>query len=218
MKIVSFHFAGGNQYSFNKIFQYFKDYTSFELKRHTGVLEEEVEDFVSILKDLLTEDTCYVMYGHSMGALLSYLICQKLQKEQLPLPKKLIVSGKKAPNIPRDKKIAHLSDEDFLNEIIDLGGTSQELKNYPELVDYYLPILRHDFTLVENYQYEKNVLLNIPIDVFYGSKEATEEEMSGWNNETTQKVNITSLPGNHFFIFDHVEYFRAYFKNLIHQK
>ncbi|ASW74376.1 hypothetical protein IQ37_04745 [Chryseobacterium piperi] len=218
MKIISFHFAGGNQYSFNKIFQHYKNYTSFELKRHTYGLEKEVEDFVCLLKELLTEGTTYAIYGHSMGALLGYLVCQKLQEEKLPLPQKLIVSGKKALNIPREKKIAHLSDEDFWNEIIDLGGTPSEVKNYPELLNYYLPILRHDFKLVENYQYEKNVPLNIPIDVFYGSQEATEEEMAGWHDESTQKVTITLLPGNHFFIFDHVEYFKNYFENLIYKK
>ena len=56
--------------------------------------------------------------------------------------------------------------------------------------------------------------LNISIDVFYGSEEATEEEMLSWQEETTEKVTITQLKGNHFFIFDHIDYFKNYFKNL----
>ncbi|ROI04075.1 MULTISPECIES: thioesterase domain-containing protein [unclassified Chryseobacterium] len=221
MKIISFHFAGGNQYSFNKIFKDNKNHLHLELQRDEGDLEinHKVNNFIQILKkNILDNNSSYIIYGHSMGALIGYLVCQKLQEENLPLPKKLIVSGKKVPSIPRDKKVGHLPDNELWKEVVSLGGIPDEMQNYPELIDYYLPILRHDFRLVEGYQYEKKPKLKIPIDVFYGSEEATEEEMIEWNDETTEKVTITQLPGNHFFIFNHVDYFRTYFDNIIHQR
>lgn len=214
-----FSFAGGNKFSLNKLFNNSNSENLFflELMRDGSLLNQVVEKFILQIKgnNYISE---FLIYGHSMGALIAYLVCQKLQEENLPLPKKLIVSGKKAPSIPREKKFAHLPDNEFWNEILTLGGIPDEMQNYPELIEYYLPILRHDFKLVESYQYEKKTKLNIPIDVFYGSEEATEEEMLGWQDETTEKVTITQLPGNHFFIFNHVEYFRTHFDNLVNQK
>lgn len=208
-KIFAFPFGGGNKYSFNSIY---RDLTTFEYNRSEQFL---IRSFINEILKIKKE---YYIFGHSMGALMGYLVCQKLQEENLPMPQQLIVSGKKSPAIPRDKKISHLPDEKFWNEVIELGGIPDKMQNYPELLEFYLPILRHDFKLVESYQYEKKPKLNIPIDVFYGSEEATEEEMIGWQDETTEKVTITQLPGNHFFIFDHVEYFRNYFDKLIDQK
>ncbi|RMZ58774.1 thioesterase [Chryseobacterium nematophagum] len=217
MIFFSIPFAGGNKYSFNKFI--IPKATILEINRNLKITEINTiaDNFISEELGQIG-DVPYVIYGHSLGALLAYLICQKLQEDDLPLPQKLIVSGKKAPNVPREKKISYLPDEEFWNEILTLGGIPDEMQNYPELIEYYLPILRYDFKLVENYQYEKKPKLNIPIDVFYGSEEATEEEMIGWQDETTEKVTITQLPGNHFFIFDHVEYFKTYFHNLVNQK
>ncbi|MFK7000961.1 thioesterase domain-containing protein [Flavobacterium oreochromis] len=213
MKLFTIHFAGGNKYSFNKIFNQTSCSLPIEINRNNSDLHTTIEEILNNLKlDNIKSD--YIIYGHSMGALLAYLLCHKLQEEGLPMPQQLIVSGKKAPSIPRENKISHLPDGEFWKEIVALGGIPEEMQNYPELIDYYLPILRHDFKLVESYEYEKKPKLNIPIDVFYGSEEATEEEMLGWKEETTGKVTITKLEGNHFFIFNHIEYFQNYFNSL----
>ena len=215
MSLIVFHFAGGNKYSTQRIFGDFKNGIFFEMDRNgQGNLNYKINNFIDKLKNLNVKTDEYIFYGHSMGALLAYLICQKLQEQNLPMPKKLVVSGKKAPSIPREKKISDLSDEEFWEEIVSLGGIPEEILNYPELIDYYLPILRHDFKLVESYQYEKKPKLNIPIDVFYGSEEATKEEMLGWKEETNEEVIITQMEGNHFFIFKHVDFFTDYFKNI----
>lgn len=219
MKFFFIPFAGGNKYSLNSLFSH-KEIKTLEITRKNSFskIEEVLNELLSeYLKEKRDDGACFI-YGHSMGALLAYLMCQKLQEKNLPMPQKLVISGKKAPHIPREEKIAYLPDEEFWNEILKLGGIPDEMQNYTELIEYYLPILRHDFKLVESYEYENKTKLNIPIDVFYGSEEATEEEMIGWQDETTEKVTITQLPGNHFFIFDHVEYFRTYFDNLVNQK
>lgn len=225
-KIIGFPFAGGNKYSFQKIINQIIDFVIFDYPARGLRIQEDliididllIEDLFQKLKTGIVINEDYILYGHSMGALLGYLLCHKIQEEGLPMPQKLIVSGKKAPSIPRENKISHLPDGKFWNEIITLGGIPDEMQNYPELIDYYLPILRHDFKLVESYKYEKKPKLNIPIDVFYGSKEATEEEMLGWKEETTGKVTITKLEGNHFFIFKHVEYFQNYFNSLTQER
>lgn len=223
--LVLLHFAGGSSYSYNFIKEQFsnnKHFSTLELPgrgkrfdhRKVNTYQEAVEDYLDQIKKSIFDSGPYIIYGHSMGALLGYLICQKLQEEKLPMPEKLVVSGKKSPNIPRENKIAHLPDEEFWNQIIALGGIPDEMKNSPELIEYYLPILRHDLKLTESYQYQKKPKLNIPIDVFYGSEEAHEDDLAGWRDETTHEVTITQLEGNHFFIFKHVDFFTNYFRNI----
>jgi surfactin synthase thioesterase subunit len=216
VKIFSFHFAGGNKYSFNRILNISQNSIGIEADREDNLALNELSlKNVEMLKIYLNPGERYVLYGHSMGALVGYLVCHKLKKLGIRGPEKLVVSGKKAPPIPRDKIISNLPDQEFWNEIVTFGGIPNEIENYPELIDYYLPIFRHDFRLVESYQYEKKDKLNIPIDVFYGSEEATEEDMLSWQDETTEEVRITQLEGNHFFIFDHIDYFKRYFNNII---
>lgn len=222
MKIIAIPFAGGSKYSFQKFKNKTNDFIMIEypgrgLRIHKNLIidiELLIEDLLQKVKNEITAFEDYIMYGHSMGALAGYLICQKIEELGLQKPKKLVVSGKKAPSIEREVKIAHLPDEEFWQEVIKLGGIPDELINHPELIDFYTPILKADFTAIENYQYVKKEKLTIPIDVFYGSEEATEDEMQGWKEETTQKVTITQMEGNHFFIFKHVDFFSNYFKNI----
>lgn len=215
MKIINLPFAGGNKYSFNQIFNNEYHHNTLEIKREHNQFDIEalLDDQVhKILKLRGSKD--YILYGHSMGALIGYLVCQKLQELNLPLPKKLVVSGKKHPSISTSKMISDLPDSEFWDEILALGGVPDEVKNSPKFVEYILPLLRHDLRLVEGYQYVKRNKLTIPIDVFYGSEEAEEEEMLGWREETTKNVAITQMKGNHFFIFEHKDFFLKYFKNL----
>lgn len=217
MNVFSFHHAGGSKYSYNNII-FGNNYKGKEISRNNKGTIEDVCD--EIVEKMINEDSFenpYCIYGHSMGALIGYLVSHIIHEKKLPIPQKLIISGRKSPSILQQKKLSLLPEEEFWEAIDKFGGTAKELNNYPELKEYFIPILKHDFRLVENYRYSRRSKLNIPIDVFYGSEEAIQEDMLGWQDETTEKVIITQLPGNHFFIFDHVEYFRSYFNNLINQ-
>lgn len=222
MKIIILPFAGGNKHSFNFLKdKLFREGLSIDVFEYTVNREDCQKTFLSI-NELLNElfsklieiikDEDYVIYGHSMGALVGYLICQKIEELGFKKPQKLIVSGKKSPCIEREIKIAHLPDEKFWQEVVKLGGIPDELQNHPELIEFCTPILKADFTVVENYQYEKKEKLTIPINVFYGSEETIEEEMLGWKDETTAEVTITKMEGNHFFIYNHVDFFVNLFK------
>jgi external thioesterase TEII len=223
MKIISFSFAGGSKYSFQKFTNKINEVVVIEYPGRSSRINENliidiellIKDLIDKIKKEITISKNYIIYGHSMGALMGYLICHEIDKLGIKKPLKLIVSGKKAPSIERKPKLSHLPDEQFWEEVVKLGGIQDELKNHPELIEFYTPILKADFTVIENYKYLRKNKLSIPIDVFYGSEEATEDEMTGWIEETTAKVSITQMTGNHFFIFDHVDFFSNYFKNII---
>lgn len=225
IKKICFPFSGGNRYSFNRFARKAPDFTFIEYPgRGLRTNEELISDLNQLIDDLLPKITdeissCneYIIYGHSMGALVGYLICQKIEEFGFTKPLKLVISGENHPQIKRREKIAHLPNNQFWEEVVEMGGVPTELLNFTELIEHYTPILKADFTAIENYHYVKNKKLTIPIDVFYGSEEKiTEEEIKEWKNATTGVVNITQLEGNHFFIFKHVDFFSHYFKNIAH--
>ncbi|MCL8537187.1 thioesterase II family protein [Chryseobacterium gallinarum] len=226
MKIIVFTHAGGNKYSYNN---FYKNYDRFIVIEYNGrgtridkpfvdniyLLVDEVYERVSS-QDLLSED--YIIYGHSLGALVGYLLCQKIMDKGGNYPKKLVLSGKKHFHRDNRKNISTLPDSEFWKEVTALGGIPDEMMNYPELIDFYIPILRNDFKLVESFQHKPQAKLTFPIDIFYGSEEACDEDMQGWLDESTEKVTITKLTGNHFFIFKHTEFFNTYFDSLMLKK
>jgi external thioesterase TEII len=214
--IIALPFAGGNIYSYNnfELLTVPKYYNIDRSKHNITDIHFLVDHLIEEITILISDVENYYLYGHSMGGLIAFLVCRKLQERKVKLPKKLIISGRKAPEFVRIEKLSELSDELFLESLIPLGGIPSELLQNKEILDFFLPIIKHDFRILESYTYEPATTLDIPIDVFYGSSEAEESEMVGWHKETTEKVNITQLKGNHFFIYDFKEYFKEYFHRL----
>lgn len=223
MKIIAFSFAGGSKYSYQQFTKNIPGFVVIECPgRGTRINENLIDNIDLLIDDLIKKvreeiefEDEYIIYGHSMGALLGYLICHKLKEYDLRLPLKLIVSGKKAPSIKRDKILSHLDDDDFWKEVIKIGGIPNELQTQLELMNFYIPIIKSDFKTIEDYRYKDRGKLEIPIDVFYGkAEEITLEEMREWQNESIKKVSITQLDGDHFFIFPNANFFINYFNNL----
>ena len=226
MKIIVLPFAGGNKYSFN----FLKDPNlSFKVIEYPGrgkrfkekllgniydILDDAFDKF--LINEIKSKDD-YVIYGHSMGALIGYLACQKIERENYKKPIKLIVSGRKSPSykFKKRKMLSSLPDNIFWKEISSLGRIPKGL-NDPETKNLFTPILKSDIRAVEGFDYVKRGKLTIPIDVFYGDNEQiTGDEILSWKNETTGKVSITKLEGNHFFIYKHQSFFINYFNKII---
>lgn len=223
MKIISFSFAGGSKYSFQKLHQKNPNIVVIEYPgRGKRINEKLINNIDLLIEDLLLKvipeiNSCsnYVIYGHSMGALIGYLICHKIMELDFKKPNRLVISGKTAPSIKNNISFSQLPDTLFWQEIIKIGGIPEEIHNIPELLKFFIPILKADFRIIEQYEYQKKAKLNIPIDVFYGTKEEmTLNEREGWKNESTETVSVKLLEGNHFFIYDNEEFFINYFENL----
>ena len=227
MKLICFPFAGGDKNSFNSLKEIMPDEMEVYILEYPGrggkVNQKLLYDinhiveyaFQSTVKQV--QDTPYIIYGHSMGALIGYLVCKKMESNLINRPTRLIVSGSKPPSKVGKEKLSSLSSEALWNKIYNYGGLHDEIKKNKTLKFFFEPIIRADFECVEKYQHNKTngEKLTIPIDVFYGSKEnISDEEIVIWKEETTQTVNIIKLEGNHFFIFSHKKFFSNYFTQI----
>lgn len=179
--------------------------------------EEAVDDiFINIKDKISTED--YAIYGHSMGSLLAYELYYKIKMEKLKIPKHIFFSGYRAPSIiKKEEKIYMLPDYEFLQKIIELGGTPQELVNNNELLKMFLPIIRSDFKILDNYNFKKrDAKILCDVSVINGKQDSINlQEILAWKNHVCKGFRVYNLEGNHFFINDNIEKISNFINNTL---
>ncbi|WP_291584166.1 thioesterase II family protein [Clostridium sp. UBA6640] len=218
IKLFCIPYAGGSGLIFYKWKKYLNSYIQLEpieLKgrgRRFGekfyeTLEEAVNDIFEIIK-VQIENEEYAIYGHSMGSLLAYELYYKINSENLRMPTHMLFSGHEAPNIERQERNIHLlPDDEFIKEVIDLGGTPEDISNNKELLDLFIPILRSDFRILDNYKYkEGRNKIHCDISIFNGKQDDISlEAILKWKEHGDKSFNVYNFEGNHFFINDNVE-------------
>jgi surfactin synthase thioesterase subunit len=147
----------------------------------------------------------YAIYGHSLGAILAFLLARRLARSGDPLPLQLFLSGCEGPSVIKREVERHLlGKEDFVEELKRLKGCPDEILENEELFGYFEPIIRADFKLADTYLHEAGPPLDIPFTVITGSDEdMTDEDISAWQQESSYEVDFLRMPGDHFFLFDH---------------
>ncbi|CUU48846.1 thioesterase II family protein [Clostridium beijerinckii] len=218
MKLFCIPYAGGSEVIYYKWKRYLNSSIYLEPIELKGRgkrfnedfyenLEEAVEDILGNIKDNILYDE-YAIYGHSMGSLLAYELYYKINKENLRLPKHIFFSGYKPPSIPRkERQIYLLPDDEFIKEVIELGGTPQEVEESKEMLQLFTPILRSDFKMLDKYIYKKKKdKIKCDISVLYGKEDdITLEDLLEWKNHGDKGFKVYNFEGNHFFINTNVE-------------
>lgn len=171
---------------------------------YASISQAVTELFESIRPNIVKRP--YALYGHSMGTVFAYEIALVAKEAELPPPVMMFLSGRLPNNILKnDTKICHLSDEDFISEILKIGGTSKEVFESTELRNIFIPILRNDYMLVDNY-IVKEPIESIASDiVFFFSDEdklVSKPEIFEWKKYITGDFNYYEFKGGHFFIND----------------
>jgi surfactin synthase thioesterase subunit len=210
IKLYCLPFAGGSRYSYQG---YIKKGGSFEVipleiaGRGGRSNEIPLTDLYAIADDIYMQiksrlDDPYIIYGHSMGSLLGYLVMKRVIKEGDNKPLMLFFTGSVGPSIRYKGLVDYrLPKTEFYEKLKMLGGSLDAVLADADLMNYFEPILRADFEAVANYKYKESEPFDIPITVVIGSEEnATIEEARVWQKETTAPVEVYEIPGNHFFI------------------
>jgi len=155
MKLFCFPYAGGSSAVFNRWKLYLDsniEIRAIELagrgKRIHEALYKDfdtlIDDMLSLITNDLNKTDTYAFFGHSMGAKIAYELTKKILGKGLIGPEHIFFSGRGAPYVMgKDEKEYHkLPDEEFKEEIYNLGGTPKEFFQHPELLEVFLPLLR----------------------------------------------------------------------------
>jgi len=161
-----------------------------------GILVEELVPWI---------DRPFALFGHSMGAILAFELARELRRHHNLLPAHLFVSGFRAPQLPPpDPPFSHLPDADFIHRVRQYGGVPDLVAQNEELMDIFLPILRADFKMMEDYFYREEAPLECPITALGGLSDPKidREKIMSWRVHTSVQFSSYFFPGGHFFLHD----------------
>ena len=213
INLLCLPFSGGSKYSFSALFNntsgVYKPVVLELPGRGKRTPESLLYTIAEAENDLFQQalpfiNTPYAVYGHSLGGLLAYILIKRIQKSGLKNPLHLFVTGATAPSVPYKKNYHLLGKKEFIEKIKSLKGMPAEIMENEEIMNYFEPIIRADFTLLETYRYEPSLPFHVPVTAFFGDEEDMQaEEVEPWRTETTAAVEIDKMAGGHFFIYDH---------------
>ncbi|KQO31342.1 hypothetical protein ASF10_22150 [Flavobacterium sp. Leaf82] len=210
-QLFMLHFSGGSKYSFNLFTDKLKDFFSLEPVELPGrglrFDEDLIYDKEKAVTDLLLQirkkrnEKPFILYGHSLGAELGFLITKELEKVG-DFPSYLVVSGNPGPNMRDNQKLYEIPNPSFFDKLKELGGLPKEILESEELREIFEPILRADFEIIEKDTIINAEKIKSPIFALMGNEERTVDKVENWKNYTESSFDFNILPGNHFFIYE----------------
>ena len=154
----------------------------------------------AILSDL---DKPFALFGHSMGALISFELARHLRREHGLEPIQIFVSAHRAPHLDESgQQVYDLPEPELIDFLRRISGTPKEVLEHPELMQLVIPIIRADFELIQTYEYRAEPPMDCPITAFTGIEDpdVTVEQMEAWSYHTTGAFTVRTFPGDHFYL------------------
>ncbi|MCH9697808.1 MAG: alpha/beta fold hydrolase [Gammaproteobacteria bacterium] len=208
MELFAIPFAGGSEHCYRDLEKHFTAIrmTVQALPGRGKLISQPcitaIDEMVDYLFQELRErfNQPYALFGHSMGAFIACMLSRKIHHEGLPMPRALMLSGRKAPSI-KEHEIKHtMPSAQFRTMLQELGGVPDAVWQDEDIMTLFEPILRADFELLETYQYHQQQALDVPFYLFLGEDdEISAEQAQAWQKETSQPLTITYFKGGHFY-------------------
>jgi medium-chain acyl-[acyl-carrier-protein] hydrolase len=171
-------------------------------------VNEAINDITQIIYKRI-KDSPYAIFGHSMGCLLAYEVACRLKEMGCRDPEHVFFSGRCPPHLVKiGTKLHLLPDDQFKECILQIGGTSKEVFETQELCNIFIPVLKADYRIVEEYIYvSRDYRLACPITVLNGSEDdATPfSKMLEWKSYSYKDCSNYQFDGGHFFIHTQME-------------
>lgn len=163
-------------------------------------METYVEDLYEQMSSQMS-DAEYSIFGHSMGAIIVYELCKKMQHLNKKKPQKIFFSGKQAPHLPQKNKLSLYENKVFWKKIYLMGGVEEEIYAEKELLDFFYPLMKNDFEIVDNYYEKEPCKLNTPICIINGTMDRFEEnEIIAWKDYSSIACDFYKVVGDHFYL------------------
>jgi medium-chain acyl-[acyl-carrier-protein] hydrolase len=212
IRLFCFHYGGGSASMFR---QWPKDLIdgaellAIQLPgREERFNEPLLNNIIQVVDNLCSNfnnyvDKPFVIFGHSIGALVAFEFVRALRKKGMSQPKHLIVSGAKAPQISLNKQPIHdLPDAKFIEELRKYNGIPNDIVEDEDIMAIFMPIIRADFCISETYKYINEEALTSPMTVLGGLNDNTfyQEDLLKWKEQTKSIFKYYLLSGDHFFI------------------
>ncbi|MGC4807686.1 thioesterase II family protein [Micromonospora sp. DT233] len=212
-QLVCLPHAGGSAPFFHPVAQALSPRVEVLAVQYPGRQDRRHEpmiDNIGELADQVAEavraavDRPFAIFGHSMGATLSYEVGVRLEATG-HRPERLFVSGRRAPSAHRDERVHLRDDAGLIAELRTLAGTDQRVFGDEELLRMVLPAIRNDYRAAETYVHTGGARLGCPVLALTGDRDpkATHEEVAAWRTHTDAEFELKTYPGGHFYLVAH---------------
>lgn len=216
--LICLPYSGGSSIAFKPLLAHWPKSWKVSTLSFPGRGDRIKEPLVYTIEDLIDDcwqqikgdlEEAYAFMGHSLGAILAYLLTHKVLEEGGNPPLHLFLSGARGPSVPPKLPYRYLmSKEDFKQTLKSYGGVPEEILKNEAAFDFFGSIIRADFQARETWEYTSKAPLGIPATVITGTEEGmSEEEILLWQKEFNTKVAFEKMEGNHFFLFSQAEQF-----------
>lgn len=160
----------------------------------------------------------YVLFGHSMGALLAWGMAVHQRRTGGRMPEALLLSACAAPSQRDPDRFRGLdSDESLMADLRAQGGTSEAVFAHPDMLRMTLDTLRADYRVCDSFVHDPDEApLALPVHVLAGRQDdISPGRLEAWRRETVAAFSITWFEGNHFFIWQEEARVLAHLRSLL---
>ncbi len=168
-------------------------------------VQESAWEIYCEIEEVISEGN-YAMFGHSMGSLLVYEVIHLIKANNYPEPLHVFLSGRNSPHYHYEEEfISGMNTDNFVDEIKKIGGTPKEFFENKDLMDVFLPILRADYVMVDQYNFIPHTTkFNCGITYFFAPDDTalSREKVMAWADYTNGIFKLIEYQGGHFFLFE----------------
>jgi medium-chain acyl-[acyl-carrier-protein] hydrolase len=177
--------------------------------RESRIAEAPIDDLPELTRQIATVvaaavDRPFVLLGHSLGALVGFEVVRHLATHGGPVPMCLVVSGCRAPHVPaRGPFLTGASEDEFVRGVVNFGGTPTALAQDPQARSIFVPTLRADVKLNEEYRpLAGPPTLPCPLRVLGGrdDPEVSPADLEQWRGYASRGFDLALFDGGHFFL------------------
>ncbi|WP_280410583.1 thioesterase II family protein [Nocardia asiatica] len=107
-----------------------------------------------------------------------------------------------APHLPRPGRLSELPDHEFAAAVAHYGGIPPEVRASPEVMALFLPALRSDFEIFDDYRFSPAAAPSCPAHLFGGldDRQVAATQLEAWRDLLPGLRSTELLPGGHFFL------------------
>ena len=191
-------------------------YPGREMRMRETPCSDMAELLASLDEDLRPSfaEQPFAFLGHSMGALVAFELTRRLGDTGGPVPQRLFLSGRQAPQLPAlNLPVDSMTDAAFLDAVgRRYNALPAEVMANSEIVSLLIPSLRADFKLMAGHQYRPSEPLDIGMTFINGLDDpwVNKASVDAWQAMTRQPIECHWLPGGHFYLPDSVMVVRQF--------
>ncbi|MFC4534995.1 thioesterase II family protein [Sphaerisporangium dianthi] len=141
------------------------------------------------------------LFGHSLGGLLAFEVARAMTRAGEP-PAHLFVSARAVPTAPHPLSLPD-DDRELLDEVDRVyNGVPGIVRESPDMVRHFAPILRADLQLAISYVFRPGPPLSCPITALGGADDPTVSAagLREWDGYTSGDFASRRFPGGHFYL------------------